>query len=50
MKRAIITLFVLFFSIESCETEYLLLGNKIEINNTIERDNKKRQIRLDLNI
>lgn len=40
MKRAIITLLLLFFSIESCETEYLLSGNKIEINNTIEKDNK----------
>ena len=40
MKRAIITLFVLFFSIESCESEYLLSGNKIEINNAIEKDNK----------
>ena len=41
MKRAIITLLLLLlFSIESCETEYLLSGNKIEINNTIEKDNK----------
>ncbi|MBC8300263.1 MAG: 5'-nucleotidase C-terminal domain-containing protein [Pelagibacterales bacterium] len=40
MKRAIIALLLLFFSIESCETEYLLSGNKIEINNTIEKDNK----------
>jgi len=40
MRRGIITLFVLFFSIESCETEYVLSGNKIEINNAIEKDNK----------
>ena len=40
MRREIITLFVLFFSIESCETEYVLSGNKIEINNAIEKDNK----------
>ena len=40
MKRAIITLLLLLFSIESCETEYVLSGNKIEINNTIEKDNK----------
>jgi len=40
MRRAIITLFLLFFSIESCETKYILSGNKIEINNTIENDNK----------
>ena len=40
MRRAIIPLFVLFFSIESCETEYVLSGNKIEINNAIEKDNK----------
>ena len=39
MKRAIIIL-LLLFSIESCETEYLLSGNKIEINNAIEKDNK----------
>ena len=40
MRRGIITLFVLFFSIESCETEYVLSGNKVEINNAIEKDNK----------
>ena len=40
MKRAIITLLLLLFSIESCETECVLSGNKIEINNTIEKDNK----------
>ena len=39
MKRAIIIL-LLLFSMESCETEYLLSGNKIEINNAIEKDNK----------
>jgi len=40
MGRVIITLFLLFFSIESCETKYILSGNKIEINNTIENDNE----------
>ena len=35
MRRAIITLFVLFFSIESCETESVLSGNRIEINKNI---------------
>ena len=40
MGRVIITLFLLFFSIESCETKYILSGNKIEINNIIENDNE----------
>ena len=39
MSRGIITLFLLFFSIESCENKHILSGNKIEINNTIENDN-----------
>ena len=39
MSRGIITLFLLFFSIESCEIKHILSENKIEINNTIENDN-----------
>jgi len=39
MSRGIITLFLLFFSIESCENKHILSGNKIEINNAIENDN-----------
>ena len=38
MKQAVIIIFLLFLSLESCEPKYILSGNKIEINKDINDD------------
>ncbi len=38
MKRVILILFITFFSIKSCENNYVLQGNRIEVNNNVKSD------------
>ena len=38
MKRVILILFITFFSIQSCENNYVLQGNRIEVNNNVKSD------------
>ena len=38
MKRTILILFITFFSIQSCENNYVLQGNRIEVNNNVKSD------------
>ena len=40
MKRTILLLFITFYSIQSCENNYVLEGNRIEISSTIKSDKK----------
>ncbi len=38
MKRVILILYITFFSIQSCENNYVLQGNRIEVNNNVKSD------------
>ena len=38
MKRVILILFITIFSIQSCENNYFLQGNRIEVNNNVKSD------------
>ena len=38
MKRVILILFITIFSIQSCENNYVLQGNRIEVNNNVKSD------------
>ena len=38
MKRVILILFITFFSKQSCENNYVLQGNRIEVNNNVKSD------------
>ena len=38
MKRVILILFITIFSIQNCENNYVLQGNRIEVNNNVKSD------------